>query len=72
MVPRWSKKMRTLTDNMGNQWEVIEAESDAEAWNAINHARCSGSTGSTFTVIENGVERVTASVRRVPAFTEQA
>jgi hypothetical protein len=57
-------KMRTLTDNAGTVWEVVEAVSDEAAWNAINHARVTGSTGSNHYVNENGVERVEAIVRK--------
>ena len=44
---------------------MVEAESEAEALNAIAHARCTGSTGHNRTVIENGIERVVATVVRL-------
>lgn len=57
--------MKVLTDERGNQWEVIEAESDEAAWDAIAAARCTGSVGSCHEVYENGVSRITANVRRL-------
>lgn len=62
--------MKVLTDNIGNKWEVIEAESDEAAWDAIASARCSGSVGSNHYVSENGVERVLAIVRRTDRESE--
>lgn len=57
---------KILVDDTGGRWEVEEAVDDAAAWQAISHARVTGSVGHTDLISENGgPEKVLAKVHRV-------